>query len=412
MTNQLRFSQLALVLGALYFAQGIPGGLIAHAMPVFLREAGASLALIGSLKLLALPWLLKVFWAPWVDRKPGLRWLWILRMQTVSACCFFLLALLQPGVMGSMLPLLAALLVLNLASATQDISTDGLAASLTPATRLGWINTLQVAGYKVGMLVGGSGLLLLSVHLSLSFIYLAYAGLLVLLMWPLYQHRHETTASTVNGDNTGSVSTTWLATFKGFLTQRNILLWIMVLLSYKLSDSLGSTMLKPMLVDLGFDRSLIASLTVYSTIAGLVGAAIGGWLYAKAGARVMLITGALLQGLSVSAFGFIPSLDWQSVQWLVGLEQLCDGVSTVVLFAWMMRWCRAGQEGSDYTLQASLQIVLSGVLGALSGALAGWIDYKGLYLLCGVLSVFSVMVVLHFLAAWSRQPEMPADYRA
>ncbi len=55
------------LLASLYCAQGLPSGLIAHSLPVLLRQHGVDLAVIGVLKLLALPWMLKVLWAPWVQ---------------------------------------------------------------------------------------------------------------------------------------------------------------------------------------------------------------------------------------------------------------------------------------------------------------------------------------------------------
>ena len=42
------------LLASLYCAQGLPSGLIAHSLPVLLRQHGVDLAVIGVLKLLAL----------------------------------------------------------------------------------------------------------------------------------------------------------------------------------------------------------------------------------------------------------------------------------------------------------------------------------------------------------------------
>ena len=79
------------LLASLYCAQGLPSGLVAHSLPVLLRQNGVDLALIGLLKLLALPWLLKVLWAPWIDRigsrRLGHHRGWILPLQgTVIVC--------------------------------------------------------------------------------------------------------------------------------------------------------------------------------------------------------------------------------------------------------------------------------------------------------------------------------------
>ncbi len=51
------------VLGA-----GLAVGFMTHALPVILRAQGVSLAHIGGFGLLMLPWSIKVFWAPLVDR--------------------------------------------------------------------------------------------------------------------------------------------------------------------------------------------------------------------------------------------------------------------------------------------------------------------------------------------------------
>ena len=88
------------LLTSLYCAQGLPSGLIAHALPVLLRQNQVDLALIGLLKLLALPWLLKALWAPWVDRlaspQLGHHRGWILPLQLTVITCMILLAVIDP----------------------------------------------------------------------------------------------------------------------------------------------------------------------------------------------------------------------------------------------------------------------------------------------------------------------------
>src|ERR1700752_1384193 len=52
----------------LYFAQGFPFGIVVDNLPVYFRAHGVSLTEIGLLQVLGMPWTLKVFWAPLVDR--------------------------------------------------------------------------------------------------------------------------------------------------------------------------------------------------------------------------------------------------------------------------------------------------------------------------------------------------------
>ena len=52
----------------LYIAQSIPSSFFATALQVMMREANYSLATIGLLQLVKLPWVLKFLWSPMVDR--------------------------------------------------------------------------------------------------------------------------------------------------------------------------------------------------------------------------------------------------------------------------------------------------------------------------------------------------------
>ncbi|WP_439886858.1 MFS transporter [Pseudomonas sp. MBLB4123] len=390
-----------LLLASLYCAQGLPSGLIAHSLPVLLRQHGVDLALIGLLKLLALPWLLKVLWAPWVDRlaspRLGHHRGWILPLQGGIALVVAALALLSPAALfGSQLPLLLGLLLLvNLAAATQDIATDGLTVRLLPERWRGLGNSLQVGGYKVGMLVSGSGLLLVydGVGWSLS------VGLLVLLLlltlvpiWRFAERRQlPFRPALAEPPGPGLL----LRHYRGLLAQPGMWLWLAVLLSFKLGDALGSPMIKPMLVDQGWSNAELGRLTLLSSLVGIAGALLGGLLYARLGVLRALLLGGALQALGIAAMAVLAQAgDNHALVYALALfEQAADGMSTVALFAAMMRQCRAEHEGADFTLQASAQLLLGGLVGAASGVLAAWLGYAGLFLVAGALGA-GVLVLL------------------
>ncbi|MBS7662660.1 MFS transporter [Pseudomonas lalucatii] len=390
-----------LLLASLYCAQGLPSGLIAHSLPVLLRQHGVDLALIGLLKLLALPWLLKVLWAPWVDRlsspRLGHHRGWILPLQGGIALVVAGLALLAPGeLFGRQLPLLLGLLLLvNLAAATQDIATDGLTVRLLPERWRGLGNSLQVGGYKVGMLVSGSGLLLVydSVGWSLSMGLLLLLLLLTLVPIWRFAERERLPFRPALAEPAGPGLL--LRHYRGLLALPGMGLWLAVLLSFKLGDALGSPMIKPMLVDQGWSAAELGRLTLISSLVGIAGALLGGLLYARLGVlRALLLFGAL-QALGIGAMAALVQAgdNHALVYGLALFEQAADGMSTVALFAAMMRQCRAEHEGADFTLQASAQLLLGGLVGAASGLLATWLGYAGLFLAAGVLGA-GVLVLL------------------
>jgi len=131
-------SGLAL-LGLLYFCQGLPGGFLAVALPVILRERGLSMAEIGLASLLSLPWMLKVLWAPLVDRwwwpRIGRRRSWMIPAQLGMLGCTLALAAFEPE--DGLYPIVVLFLALNVFAATQDIPVDGYAVDVLRGRELG-----------------------------------------------------------------------------------------------------------------------------------------------------------------------------------------------------------------------------------------------------------------------------------
>ena len=391
------------LLASLYCAQGLPSGLIAHSLPVLLRQHGVDLALIGLLKLLALPWLLKVLWAPWVDRlasrRLGHHRGWILPLQGTVILCVAALALLAPQTLfGSGLwLLLGSLLLVNLAAATQDVATDGLTVRLLPERWRGLGNSLQVGGYKVGMLVSGSGLLLVIDPLGWNLAVGLVVGLLLLMTLPIWlfpERRLLPFRPALAEASTGPGLL--LRHYRGLLAQPGMLAWLAVVLTFKLGDALGSPMIKPMLVDQGWSNAELGQLTLISSLVGIAGAVLGGLLYARLGALRSLLLFGTLQAAGIAALALLADAGAErSLVYPIALfEQAADGMSTVALFAAMMRQCRAEHEGADFTLQASAQLLLGGLVGLLSGVLATWLGYAGLFALAGAVGVMVLAMVL------------------
>lgn len=399
------------LLASLYCAQGLPSGLVAHAMPVLLRQHGVDLAWIGLLKLLALPWLLKVLWAPWIDRMSssslGHHRGWILPMQSGVILCLVGLALMAPqALFGSALCLLlGTLLLINLAAATQDVATDGLAVRLLPERWRGLGNSLQVGGYKLGMLASGSGLLMVvgSLGWNVSLGLLA-VGLLVLTLpiaWFPEKKLLPFQAAQAESPGAGLL----LRHYKGLLAQPGMTAWLVVVLTFKLGDALGSPMIKPMLVDQGWDTAALGQLTLVSSLAGIGGAVLGGMLYARWGAMRSLLVFGVAQAAGLAAMAMLLGRGSEvGLVYAVALfEQVADGMSTVALFAVMMGRCRPEHEGADFTLQASAQLLLSGLVGACSGLLAKTVGYGGLFLGAALLGLAMLVWVPRYFGRYRDQ---------
>src|SRR5262245_14544703 len=195
------------LLGSLYFSQGLPFGFFTQVLPILLRKQGFSLTDIGLLSsLIAVPWMLKFLWAPAVDRywlsSSGRRRSWILPLQLFTALTLAGLAVFPSTPPAAML--IASVLLLSTLAATQDIATDGLAVDMLTHGERGVANGLQVAGYRVGMIVGGGLLLILHEQLGWSLTFLAMAMLIAVASVPVAMTREPVSLTASGRERSGT----------------------------------------------------------------------------------------------------------------------------------------------------------------------------------------------------------------
>ena len=397
-----RSRKLAL-LGALYFSQGLPYGFFSQGLPVLLRQQGWSLGAIGLTSLLALPWALKFLWAPAVDRW-GSRRAWILALQGATVVTLIGLAAWPEGDPTRLW--LLALLLLNLLSASQDIATDGLAVDLLAHHERGLANGLQVAGYRVGMIVGGGALLVLAARLGGSLAFALMALLVAAASVPLLAARLPARIRPASPQPRP----------RHFLRRPGALRIVLLLGSYKAGDAFATAMLRPLMVDAGFDLADIGLLLgTVGFLSGLVGALAGGALTDRLGRRKALLGFGVLQLVSVAGYALLARGGAGPVIWYLvcAVEHFAGGMATAALFTCMMDWCAADSAASDYTVQASAVVIVGGSFAALAGLSAQTFGYPGHFALATLLGAASLLLARSFFpAARARPPRASAPATA
>jgi MFS family permease len=383
------------MLSVLYFAQGLPSGLIAKALPPLLREQGVSLSVIGFTSALALPWALKFVWAPFVDRY-GSRKRWLLVLSGLTMALMLAVASRDFAAWVDVLPLFLVLLFcMNLVSATQDIATDGYAvSSLRPEWR-GLGNSIQVVGYKIGMVIGSGALLWLAGRYGWQTSYAGLACLMLLVIVPVAL-MHDPPSSM------RQAATHWqwhglsgyARLFRDFVVRPGLGWWLVTIALYKFGDSLASRMTGPLLTDSGYSLADIGVITGSAgATAGILGAFVGGATLLRLGHMQALLVFGAMQALGLAGYLLVVGgLDGlYSLAAVVYFEQFADGLSTVALFTIMMDRCRPSSPGTDYSLQASLQVFATGI-----AALSGGLFTEKL----GYAAVFATAAFLTLLALW------------
>ncbi|MDB4958981.1 MAG: hypothetical protein JWO36_6550 [Myxococcales bacterium] len=373
------------LLGSLYFAQGLPFGFFTQALPVILRTRGYSLGEIGLTSLLAVPWALKFVWAPVVDRRwwprLGRRRSWILPMQLAGVIVLTTLALAP--IAESVPALMVAMVVLNLIAATQDIATDGMAVDILPPAERGFANGLQVAGYRVGMIIGGGVLLGLHDELGQSGTFAALAVLTALSSVPVLATREAPVVPVMSEQPRSH-----------FLRRPGAWRLIALIVIYKAGEAFATGMLRPFLVDQHLSMSDVGwMLGTVGFIAGMLGALVGGALVTRIGRRRALVGFGIGQVLTVAGYVYLAFIHPSRPQLYVwcGVEHFASGMATAALFTCMMDWSVTETSATDYTVQASAVVIATGLAATVSGFSAAALGYAGHFLIAAVLCIVAVI---------------------
>lgn len=392
------------VLLTLYMAQGLPTGIFSQGLPAILRSYDVSLKAIGFSSLLAIPWALKFLWAPYIDRyyvsRIGPSKTWILPMQLLSILLLLIIAFFEPQQLASSHGLayfLGLMFLLNLVAATQDVATDSFAVRHLHATERHWGNSLQVVGYRLGLIVGGGFLLYLVGVWQWRAAFLLLVALLVLISVPMVLYQEQSNPLQKKQCERG-----YYQVFYSFMQQRDIKPWLLVLISYKVGESFGSAMVKPMFVDMGLKLEQIGVfVSVIGSVSTLLGGALAGWWIKHLGRYRALLYFGIVQALGVACYAYL-SWQWQSTQQIVlwhiysinAIEHFSGGLAVVALLAIMMDYARHQHAGSDFTLQVSLVSICAGSVSLLAGFVAHSVGYTAYYLIAAVLGLLLLWPVV------------------
>jgi PAT family beta-lactamase induction signal transducer AmpG len=409
------------LLGALYLVQGLPYGFFTQALPVLLRKADASLTLIGLSHLLTLPWALKFLWAPAVDRiyirSLGLRKSWLIPLQVATITTYLGLGFVEFNFRIEFV--LFAFLLANLLAASQDIATDGLAIDILSSEERGVANGVQVAGYRIGMIIGGGALLALYDWLTWSGVMFTIAIISAIGTLPIFFYSENQFHRPHLPPRTHTFLSAVRESFHFFL-QPGALLWLPVLLLYKAGHASATAMLRPWLVDRGYNLTEIAKLlSTAGFMAGLIGALLGGWLASRFDRIKLLAILALGQFIAVTAYLYpiVSEHSLWKVATAIALDHLVSGMATATLFAVMMDLCSKERSASDYTAQACIVVVAQGAGSALAGPSAHYLGYEVHFALAASAAGLSAFLTfyllrrnwLHQLLLTTREPTVQRD---
>jgi len=367
------------IVALLYFIQGSPPAILWEVLPVYFRIHGVSLRAIGGLRLLELPYSLKVFWSPVVHRY-GDRRIWVVACMLAIAVVVGLLPFVDVAHPGWVV--ITLLLVLTTLSATQDIAIDSYTVGLIKREEEGAANGVRASAYRVALVLVGGGMVLLASILQWTLLYLIAAVVLALLAL--------STLVVPRLDLPATARERWLAGFVGWIGTWNAIPLVLFVLFYRLGEYAIGPMVKPFWVDQGrsvFEIGLVP--TTFGIILSVAGALSGGAFISRYGTfRGVWVLG-LLQAVSNLGYALVAwaSLGRFGLYGASVFESFSGGLGTAAFLAFLMNVCQKEHATIQYAFLSSIFSLTGRLMGGLSGLGAERFGYGNYFALTFLLSL-------------------------
>lgn len=390
-----------LSLVGLGFSSGLPLALTASTLQAWLVTEKVDLSIVGAFSLVGLPYALKVFWAPLMDRfSPpwlGRRRGWIVLIQILLAVAILFLGFSSPGSFPAYVGLAA--LVTAFLSASQDIAIDAYRADVLRETELGPGAATAVVGYRSAILVSGALALILSDHVSWRTVYsLMAAVMLVNTLFTLAAPEPE-----IRVIPPKSIKEAVWGPLTGYFKRSGAVEMLFFILIYRLGNVMAGAMTTPFLLDIGFSRSDVGMVNkVFGLISTIVGTLVGGSIVAKIGINRSLWVFGFLQALSNFSFTALALIgkSYPAMITAIGIENICVGMGDAAFIAFMMSLCDKRFTATQYALLTSFMAVGRVVAGAPTGAIAQALGWPVFFALSVLGAVPGILLLARF-APWN-----------
>jgi PAT family beta-lactamase induction signal transducer AmpG len=394
---------------SMYFAQGIPYGLMNIAVPAWLASQGVGAGQIASfLAIIILPWAFKLLSGPLMDRyqflEMGRRRPWVMGAQLGMTLSFFGLVLIENPVEQIGLLMMLGLLI-NVFAATQDVAVDGMAIDVTPVNEQGRLNGFMVFGKAIGWGTTSAvtGIMLVKYGMGVTAIVAAAVQTIVLLAFMLTMERRGERRLPWSSGEAMSARRTGTS-FASLLKGLNAVLWTrvsLILMAIMIFDGFiggyGHALMPIAAINLfGFTTPEWSQLVAIMGLAGAGVALVLGPMIDRFGAKRMLVLTISLVAIHAFLLAQTQYL-WENtgyVKVMLAAWVLLGPVTMVCMIALAMTICASATSATQFAIYMSLANLGASAGSKTYGMIAERTSYVEAYLLLGAITAALIAIIM------------------
>ena len=387
----------------LYFAEGLPNIIVTGLSVVTYTQMGLTDAEVGLYTgWLALPWVIKPLWSPFIDLLKTKRW-WVLTMQALIGASLAGIAFSIPTAFWFQATMCLFFLI-AFCSATHDISADGFYMieldDHNQAKYVGLRNTFYRLAiiFVNGMLVSLAGILQVvfrgQIRFTWALIFYGLAGLFIGL-W-LYHSRfmprpkEDVHTKRTVAEVTSELKNMFITFFQKF-DRRGTLIVMLFLLFYRFPEALLNTMTKTFMLRNNYAGGLGLSPQEYGLANGtvgliglLLGGIIGGILVSRDGMKRWLwpmVCAITLPDVVYIYLSYSLNSNLVVVSSCLFIEQFGYGLGFTVLTLYMLYYSQGKYKTSHYSICTGISYLGLMLPGMLSGYIKDMVGYRMFFII-------------------------------
>ncbi|NER33013.1 MAG: AmpG family muropeptide MFS transporter [Oscillatoria sp. SIO1A7] len=396
----------------LYFAEGLPYIIINSLSVILYTTMG-----IGKAQMtfwtswLNLPWVIKMFWGPFVDIYSTKR-NWILFTQLAMSCCLGLAAF-SMQLPNFFFISLAIFTIGAFISATYDIAADGFyMLALSPEQQAFFVGIRSVF-YRIAVIFGSgflvvmAGLLVEQSIVSIPFSWTISLGLAALIFTAMFAyHRFVLPFPDSDADSSGRSNqqekVAFLEIVFSYFRQEKIAIVLAYILSYRFGEAMLVKLAQPFLLDtieaggLGLKTSDVGlAYGTFGVLSLIMGGILGGAVIAKYGLKKCILPMALALNLPNLFYVYMaatqPSIIW--VYPLVSLEQFGYGFGFTAFMVYLMQVAKGEYKTSHYAISTGIMALGMMLPGMVSGYLQEKVGYPEFFMIVCLLAIPGIITI-------------------
>lgn len=383
---------------SLYFAQGLPYIVVIIVSTVIYKNLGLSNSQIAFYTgWFYLPWVIKPLWSPFIDHLRTKRW-WVITTQMLMGVLL--------ATIGLTLPLenylkwsIIFFWLIAFSSATHDIAADGFYMLGLSERQQSFFVGIRNTFWRIASIAGQGGLVYLSGVLinhgqnikSAWMMVLTATGIIYFLIGLYHKFILPKPASDPHMELSGGKEAIneYFKTLVSFFKRKNIVIFLLFVLLYRLGEAQLTKMAAPFLLDtkaaggLGLDNEQVG--WAYGTV-GVMGLVIGGILggvaVSKKGLKFWIWPMALAMNLPNMAYIYMALFQPNSIaliQLLIAIEQFGYGFGFTAFTLYLIFFVQGENRTSHYAIATGIMALGMMIPGMLSGWIQEMLNYVNFF---------------------------------